>query len=801
MKSSINFRRIFLIMAFTVFKLSAFAQTIFNGVVSDDSGEKIPGAYVRVKDGSAATVSDANGAFSIKSSGDTCTVIITHLSYETKEARMNSVNANLIIVSKRAFISDEVNIIATRVDDKTGAAYQNISKGELEKNNLGQDLPYLLNYTPSVVTTSDAGSGVGYSGIRIRGSDGTRVNVTINGVPVNDAESHQVYWVDLPDLASSVDNIQIQRGVGSSTNGSGAFGGSVNIQTNTVANDPYATLSSSAGSFKTFKNTVSFGSGLINKTFAVEGRLSKISSDGYMDRSSSDLKSFYLSGGFYGKKNSLRAVILSGKERTDQAWYGVPQDSLTTNRKYNSAGEYTDATGRLRYYDNQTDNYQQDYYQLLYTHEFNSKWNVNGALHYTRGKGYYEEFKEGASLSAYNLPDVTIGDSTISNTNIVRQLWLSNDFYGATWSLQYRGNNLTFIAGGAGNEYKGLHYGEVKSAGFSPVVAFPFRYYTDKATKKDYNTFIKVTYYFQKGITGWIDLQRRDVSYGFSGPDDSYINSVQNVSLVFYNPKAGLNYQLNEHQQVYVTLGMAHKEPVRDDYLSSTPANRPKAEKMSDLELGYRFQKKAYRASVNGYYMKYDNQLILNGKINSVGEYIRESVPNSFRYGVEGESSYDNGKMFAYNVNLTLSRNLIAEYTEYVDDYDGGPQIVNTYDTTTIAFSPSVIAGAIVTIRPVKHFSVDVCGKYVGKQYLDNTTNETRKLDGYLLNDVRLSYTLNKKKVKSIEFRLTVNNIFNRKYISNGYTYSGFSGGERYDYNYYYPQAGINFLGGISIKI
>ncbi len=782
-----------------LFPITGFAQQQFNGTINNEKNEPISGAWIKYENGNPITASANDGSFHFITKENTIKIIVHHLAFRDTIISLNAGNKTQIKLEKKPLLSDEINIIATRVDDRTGAAYQNVTKEELEKQNLGEDLPYLLNYTPSVVTTSDAGGGVGYTGIRIRGNDATRVNVTINGIPVNDAESHQVYWVDLPDLASSVDNIQIQRGLGSSTNGAGAFGGSLNLQTTKVESAPFAIISSSGGSFKTLKNTVNFGSGLINNTFAVEGRFSKISSDGYIDRATSDLKSFYISGGYYGAKSSLRAVILSGKEKTYQAWYGVPQDSLATNRTYNPAGEYYDAAGNLRYYDNQTDNYQQDYYQLLYSHELSTNWNANLALHYTRGKGYYEEFKPGASLADYGLANIIVNQDTLESTNLARQLWLSNDFYGTTWSLDHIGSKFDFKTGGAYNEYKGDHYNEIISGTFLPYESFPLRYYFDKATKKDFNVFVKGTYRIYDNLTVWTDVQRRDVSYSFNGPDNTYLNTVQNIHLTFYNPKGGINYAFN-HQQLYATIGAGHKEPVRDDYLNSIPANRPDAESMIDYEGGYRYQNNKIKCSINLYYMNYSNQLILTGRINDVGEYIRENVRNSYRSGIEAEVNYAVCAYFKFATNLTVSKNKIKQYIAYVDDYDGGPQVKEVYDNTDIAFSPSMINSTILTFLPVKNLNIDVCNKNISKQYLDNTKNETRKISAYSILDLRFSYTINVKKTKGIDFKFMLNNVLGNKYVSNGYTYSGYSSGVKYDYNYYYPQAGLNWLAGITAR-
>ena len=421
------------LLIFIPFILSA--QENISGIIKDkETGEAVVGAVVNIDSTFFYSVSDLKGGFKITGvKGADFPITVTHISYKTEKIAISTRGDIVIMMTPQTYLSEEVNISAIRADNRSAFAYTEINKTEIAKINLGQDLPFLLNLTPSVVVTSDGGNGIGYTGIRIRGSDATRVNVTINGIPVNDAESHQVYWVDLPDLASSVENIQIQRGLGNSTNGTGAFGGSINILSNKLSTEPFANISSSAGSFNTFKNTVMFGSGLFSKVFAMEGRLSKIRSEGYIDRASSNLSSFYLSGGYYGKKNSLRAIILSGKEKTYQAWYGVPQDSLETNRTYNPAGEYYDQQGKIHYYENQTDNYRQSYYQLLYSHEFSKFFSGNFALHYTRGKGYYEEYKADEPLADYNLSTLNIADSTITSMDVIRQLWLSNHFYGFTW--------------------------------------------------------------------------------------------------------------------------------------------------------------------------------------------------------------------------------------------------------------------------------------------------------------------------------------------------------------------------------
>jgi iron complex outermembrane receptor protein len=793
-------RRIF-ILVICILPAFSFAQKSFSGKLKDkETGEAIIGATISVDSSFSVAFSDANGHFTLQGKNENMSVTITHLSYLPEKKTLTEAETT-IELSPHLYPAEEVNVSATRADNSSMFAYTDVNKQEIQKNNLGQDLPLLLNLTPSVVTTSDAGSGVGYTGIRIRGSDATRVNVTINGIPVNDAESHQVYWVDLPDFASSIENLQIQRGLGNSTNGSGAFGGSINILSSKLDTRPFAQISSSTGSFNTFKNTVSFGTGLLSNAFGIEGRLSKINSDGYIDRATSDLHSFYLTGGYYGNKNSLRAIIFSGKEKTYQAWYGVPEDSLKTNRTYNPVGEYYDSNGNVHYYNNQSDNYQQDYYQLLYSHEFNKSLTANFALHYTHGKGYYEEYRQNDLLANYNLPDIILGGQLLTSMDIIRQRWLSNDFYGATFSFDYTKQKFDFKIGGAFNKYKGKHYDEIIASQFMMLTAYPYRYSENAADKNDGSIFVRALYHADEKLNLSVDLQERMVGYSFEGFDDNYMNNQQKVKLNFFNPKAGVSYQLMNQMQLYFSAGIGHKEPVRDDFVNSTPASRPEAEYMLDYEAGTRLNYDRLSLSFNGYYMDYKSQLILTGKINDVGEYIRESVKNSYRAGIEAEGKVIFNSLIYSSANVTMSKNKIREYKEYIDDYDGGPQVVNIYTNTNISFSPAVTGAVIVGINPLKNFNLEFTGKYVGKQFLDNTSNNSRVLDDYFINDMHLSYSIHTKSVKEITFKFSLNNLLDVVYNSNGYSFSGYSGGSRYDYNYYFPQAKMNWFGGVTVKI
>ncbi|HRG53687.1 MAG TPA: TonB-dependent receptor [Bacteroidia bacterium] len=711
---------------------------------------------------------------------------------------------------------DDVIVSSTRSERRSAMAYSKLNKQEIKEQNLGQDLPYLLNQQPSIVTTSDAGTGVGYTGIRIRGSDATRVNVTINGIPVNDAESQGAYWVDLPDIASSIDNIQIQRGAGTSTNGAGAFGGSLNIQTTKLNLKPYGEYNGSYGSFNTWKNTVNAGTGLIDNKFAVDARLSKISSNGFIDRGTSDLKSYYLSGAYYGKSSIVKFITFSGLEETYQAWNGIPEARLKgnaqdiedyINRNYldqEEADHLRNSNSRTYNqftYANQVDHYQQDYYQLHYTQEINSHFNTHLALHYTKGKGYYEEYKKYQAFSSYGLSDLYIGGDTITQTNLVRRRWLDNDFYGGTFSVNYNSKkNFTALLGGAWNQYVGQHYGNIVWAQFADHIQPNHRYYNDTARKTDVNVFVKLNYLFFDKLNLFVDIQERNVYYTFMGYSRLLDNVTQGVSLNFINPKVGVNYDINENANVYASYSIAHKEPGRNDYTQSTPQSRPKPEELQDLELGYRHQTKKMSWGINLYNMNYKDQLIVTGQINDVGSYIHMNVPKSYRRGIEAEIGFNPIDKLTWNLNATFSENKIKNFQEFTDNYDAGGQDTIIFKTSDIAFSPSVIAGSTIAYELFKNFKISFISKYVGEQFLDNTSNKNRKLDAFFVNDVRINYTFKTKFIPEIGLTLAVNNVFNHQYESNGYTFGYISGGQRITENFYYPQAGVNFLAGVHLK-
>ena len=796
--------RFLLLLVFFFIRKEVNAQNMLSGkIVDDENGNPVPGVVIQIEGTFFRLLSNEEGQFDFSDIHlKEADLSFTHISFEKNTIHVHVPDTAVSIRLRiKNYLSEEVTITSTRMDTRSGLAFSTTNKEELEKRNLGQDLPFLLNMNPSLVVTSDAGNSVGYTGLRIRGSDASRINVTLNGVPVNDPESHQVYWVDLPDLASSSENIQVQRGAGTSTNGAGAFGGSVNIQSGTLEAKAFAQVNSAFGSFDTWKNTLSFGTGLIKDKFAIDGRLSKISSAGYIERARSDLHSIFLSGGYYGKNSSLRGLLLSGNEKTYQAWYGVPEDSLFSNRTFNPAGMHIDAAGNVVFYENQTDNYQQDYYQLLYALAINPYFSMNTALHYTKGKGYYEEYSVGDAFSKYGLNDVYTITDTISISDFIRRRWLDNDFYGIKADLHYEKSGWNFILGLSANEYDGKHFGEVLWSKDASIPEGKQQYYSDDAIKKEFTGFLKIAYALQNGIYLFADLQSRNISYEFIGYNRDGKNLPQIISLSFFNPKGGMSWKLNEKQQIFLSAAVANKEPIRDDYVNSSPQSRPKPESMLDVEAGYRYTGKKFYLAANFYQMSYSNQLILTGEINDVGEYTRQNVSHSVREGVEIEGAWTiNDKLKLY-ANATISQNKIDHFEEFIDNYDDYTQIKNSYDNTTISFSPEFISAGSIIWMPVKKLEFEFTGKYVGKQFLDNTMNADRIIDAYMVNDARISYSIQTKAKQEIGFTFAANNIFNQSYVSNGYTYSYIYGGTQSTFNNYFPQAGTTVMFGLKIRM
>ncbi|MGZ3945613.1 MAG: TonB-dependent receptor [Mucilaginibacter sp.] len=779
----------------------AAAQLSLSGKVTDaQTGAPLPGATISINQ-SILVSSDANGNYRASSlKTGSCSIRVTYIGYQTivRTTVLRTDTMINFLLSSGSIMTEEVTVSATRASDNSPTAFTNLHKKEIDKNNAGRGFEYLLEQTPSTVVSSNAGAGVGYTSIRIRGSDATRTNVTVNGIPLNDAEDQGVYFVDLPDLASSVDNIQVQRGVGTSTNGAGAFGASINIQTTTRRDTAYAELNNAAGSYGTVKNTVSLGTGLLNGHFSVDGRLSRINSDGYIDRAFSHLKSYFLSGAYYGKNSVLRLNVFSGYEQTYQAWDGVPEDSVKYgNRKYNELGYINTSNS---FYKNQTDNYTQNYYQLLYSQQLTNTLSFSGALHYTKGFGYYEEYRNADSLKNYGVTPVVVGGTTIDATDLVRRLWLNNDFYGATYNLNYKPtNNLGLVLGGAYNEYKGAHYDNIEWTQQGTNIPPDYQYSRDNARKSDFNIFGRAEYHLGKVLL-YGDLQYRHIYYSFLGLYQILSNAQQQVQLDFFNPKAGVTYEINTHSNVYASFAVGNHEPNRSDFVNSTPQSRPKPENLKDLEFGYRFGTPVFSGSVNGFYMLYKDQLILTGALDSVGEAIRTNVKDSYRAGIEVSTRLKIAEPLSWYISATWSANKVKNFEQFLQNYDTGTLDGTVFKNTDIAYSPNVIGSSTISYHPIKNAEIAFISKYVSRQYLDNTSTQSRSLDPYMVNDVRLNYNFNVKGVKNVRLGLLVNNVFSKKYQSDGATYPDIEGGQVVNYNYFFPQAPINFLLSLNVK-
>jgi len=681
----------------------------------------------------------------------------------------------------------EVTVSSVRAKDKNPITFTNISAAEIAPRNLGQDIPVLLQYLPSVVSTTDAGNGVGYTYMRVRGSDGSRINVTLNGIPFNDSESQGTFFVNLPDFASSLESVQLQRGVGTSTNGAGAFGASLNMQTKSFNEKAYAEVSNSVGSFATRKHTIAFGTGLHNN-FEMNARISNIASDGFIDRASSNMFGYFFNANYVKETTLIKLLAFGGKEKTYQAWYGIEDpEKLKNDRTFNPAGMYFDENGNMQFYDNETDNYWQNHFQLHWSEKWSEKWISNAALHYTIGKGYFEQYKEDEDLTDYNLPDFN-GNSI---SDLVRKRWLDNDFFGATFSLNYKNAKTDFLIGGAANRYLGLHYGEVVWT--QHYIPNPNRYYDNYGNKEDVNFYTKASYNVTNKLNLFTDLQYRMVFYNATSIKFSDVND----TFRFFNPKAGLNYQLNGKNAFYVYFGIANKEPRRDDYENGAI----KPERLFDYELGWKYNSRKVKLSANAFYMRYNDQLVLTGALNDVGSPVFTNSGKSYRVGLEVESTIAITEKLFLNPNVTISQN---QNQDFYFQRDG---VLQNLGNTAIAYSPNLILANRLTFLPIKNFQVSILSKFVGAQYMGNIDSENSKLDAYFVNDLNINYEwkLNKT-IKSIVFSGLINNILDLEYESNGYFYT-------YDDDWsnpgtintiegtgYFPQAGINFILGLNLK-
>ena len=718
-------------------------------------------------------------------------------------------NAQTVKDSLSTISLEEVLLTGIRAKEDIPVTFTNLSRQDLAPRNLGQDIPILLNYLPGVVTTSDAGAGIGYTGIRVRGTDATRVNVTINGIPYNDSESQGTFWVNLPDFASSVEAIQLQRGVGTSTNGSAAFGASLNLETDAVQEQAYATLASSLGSFNTIKNTLRFSSGILNEGFTLSGRLSQINSEGYVDRAASNLDAYYFQGTFKDETTLIKALVFGGQEITYQSWYGLDPDTLKTNRRYNPAGEVYDTQGnRIAFYENQVDNYAQEHYQFHWNERLNSKWNIALGLNYTHGSGFYEEYNDlwydqnisfsGATSFDYlQLKPFTIGNTTISDSENISQKWLDNDYYVITLGLNYNTEATSLNFGGLYSYYVGDHFGDLIWGQSLGEVLPNHRFYENQGIKKEGSFFAKATQTLSEGFTGFIDLQLRSIGYQVSGQIAGPASFSVDDNFVFFNPKAGLTYEVASGQKLYFSYAKAQREPNRTDYENGNP----KPEKLDDFELGWRINTPKLQAQTNVYWMEYKDQLVLTGAIDAVGSPIRQNVGKSRRLGIELEFKVNLNSNWLWQPNIALSSN------QNLDFYFKRDGVLENLGKTQLAYSPNLVGGNAIMYVPSTRFQIGLLSKYVGKQYMGNIDSENSTLSAYFVNDLNAVYTWQPNKwIQEIQWSLLVNNIFNAQYESNGYfytfddTWSAPGQVTTVEGAGYYPQAGINFLTGVMLR-
>jgi iron complex outermembrane recepter protein len=782
--------------------------TLIKGKISDVSGNALPGASIAIENTFLGAHADSDGNYFFAGLKDGIyTLRYSFLGYETqlKEVNLKGVVILNVILSEKPFITGEVLINASRAGENSPLAYSTVDNASLRKQNTGQDIPYLLSLTPSLVETSEAGNGIGYTGLRIRGTDGNRINSTIDGIPLNDPESQQVFWVDLPDLASSVENIQVLRGAGTSVNGAGAFGATISIQTTNPGKEPFAEVNSSIGSFNTFKNNVSAGTGSLGK-FELQMRYSDLKSDGYIDRTGSKHRSAFVSGIYRTEKSSLKANIILGEEHTGIGWWGVPKDSLATNRRYNPSGEYTDESGNKRYYNNESDNYIQNHFQLIYSLKISSLFSLNTALHYTKGKGYYEEYGENQPLVDYGIPSFNIGEFMISETDLIRRKWLSNDFYGLVYSLKYQKEHIEAIAGGGINLYLGDHYGDIIWMQNAGNTGKDYRWYFNNARKGEINLYGKVNYSLSEKITMFGDLQYRNILYKMKGIEDDLADVGQEHRFGFINPKAGVFLAVSPNQDVYLSFSVANREPTRSDFTeaSGDPNATPKAETLYDTEMGYKLRRDKSTLAINLYGMFYKDQLVPTGELSNVGYSIMTNVRNSYRLGLETSAAVKLTDHISWNVNLTLSRNKIRDFVEHYVDYNtsdwSSQNLSKKLGEVDIAYSPSVTGTSDIAFVILPRTELHMISKYVGKQFFDNTMNSDRSIDPYFVNNIRFDYEPAVRKIKGMELQLLINNVFNEVYENNAYGGNWFEDGTEKSWSYYFPQAGTNFMFRIGLK-
>jgi iron complex outermembrane recepter protein len=793
-------------------------QFTLRGIVTDHENQPLPAATVVIENSYYGTATGMDGKFELNhlKPGEV-KLTVSFMGFESGRVSLvlDSDRQVAIRLVPKTIYTEEVLVAATRAQNRTPVAFTNLSGETLQSKNLGQDMPYMLAASPSFVASSDAGTGIGYTSFRIRGTDMNRINVTINGIPLNDAESHATFFVDQPDLSSTTSNIQIQRGVGTSSNGGAAFGATINLQTLTLNPEAYAIFQATGGSFNTLKNTLSAGTGLLYNKFSLDVRLSKIKSDGFIDRAWSHLKSFFVSGGYYGENTVLKANVWSGWEETYQAWNGIPSVRLNNDREgmllYEEHGLYSpeetsrmlasnSRTYNLYTYENQIDHYQQDHYQLHFSHRFNRRLNFSMALHYTVGRGYYEQFESGQKFSDYGLPKPNINGAVIFRTDLIRRKWLDNDFYGSVLSFQYKKEKLDFTAGGGWNTYLGHHFGKLLWAQYMVDIIPGFEWYRSKGLKKDMNAYAKTLYRLTPNLDYFADIQYRNIDYSITGNDDDLRVLDQQHNYHFLNPKTGISFRLNPRNSFYLSVARSNREPNRDNFTDTPPGGKlPEYETLNDLEGGWSFKSTDFTVGLNIFDMFYHNQLVLTGQINDVGAPVMTNVKKSYRVGLELLWGMKWNSSLHWDGNITLSRNKISDFTEYVDDWDTGTQKSFFLGTTDLAFSPGLTANSQFAWNPGR-FSCKLISSVTGKQFIDNSSSDNRVLNAYFVNNFILDYSLKTRFFSAFTFHMMVNNLFNTKYESNAWVYSYYYGGNRFKMDGTFPQAGRNYMLGLGIS-
>lgn len=806
----LTIRHVAAVMLLSMLNLYLYGQgAVIGGRISGEKGKALPGATVMVSGTFTGAVTDINGNYRLNVGRDgTYELKVSFIGYETvsRVLRVTGVATADFELLQMSIPAAEVVVSAVRAGSQTPVTCQTLDAGQIKKNNFGTDIPFLLSLTPSLVETSETGNGIGYTALRIRGSDASRINITIDGIPVNDAESQQVFWVNMPDFASTVESIQVQRGVGTSGNGAGAFGASVNMQTVSPGTEPMASVTTAIGSFKTRRLSLIAGTGALGNRLSLMMRYSSISSNGYIRHSAADNRSMFITGVYSSGRSRLKANILIGEEHTGLSWYGISPEMMAIDRRYNMAGAYIDHLGQERYYDDQKDNYWQNHYHMIYSLNIGNGLLLHSAIHLTGGKGYYEQYKASRKLNEYGLQPLVIGDTTIYRSDIIQRKWNEISFFGLTWALKYNSGGTDATIGGAANRHDGDHFGRILWMQYAGNTEKDNEWYLNHALKDEFNIYGKINQFILPRLSVFADIQMRLIHYIMEGTDDNLSGLEMQKNHRFFNPKAGIYFSPSSTHDLFASVAVAHREPTRANYKDAMgdPAATPMPERLTDFEAGYSLKKPGVNLNINLYYMSYRNQLVPTGELSTSGYPIMTNVHDSYRTGVEISLAAKPASFLQWNQTLTLSSNKIKKFVEYYTDY-------NTSDwseeyrskargSVDIAYSPSLIASGELVISPFTRAELRLSGKYVGSQYFDNTMSNYRKLEPYFVANSVLSYNIPLKMTQEALISMAINNMFNNLYVSNAYGGNWYEDGIEKSWAYYFPQAGINWMLRLSLS-